>query len=106
MSGPFQSIYHRTKRQAERRKISPRSESDLPDSTETRFETELAGEGGVEIKCTSHKECQVRCYLKTGRLKRSQFSFLFLSSKNLEKMFYFFTYILIDYLVHEITKEF
>ena len=45
-------------------------------------------------------------YVKTGRLKRSQFSFLFLSSENLKKMFYFFTYILIDYLVHEITKEF
>ena len=44
--------------------------------------------------------------LKTGRLKRSQFSFLFLSSENLKKMFYFFTYILIDYLLHEITKEF
>ena len=45
-------------------------------------------------------------YVKTGLLKRSQFSFLFLSSENLKKVFYFFTYILIDYLVHEITKEF
>ena len=44
--------------------------------------------------------------LKTGRLKRSQFSFLFLSSEKLKKLFYFFTYILIDNLVHEITKEF
>ena len=44
--------------------------------------------------------------LKTGRLKRSQFSFLFLSIENLEKMFYSFTYISIDYLVHGITKEF
>ena len=44
--------------------------------------------------------------LKTGRQKRSQFSFTFLSSENFKKMFYFFTYILIDYLVYEITKEF
>ena len=29
-----------------------------------------------------------------------------LSSENLKKMFYSFTYILVDYLVHEIIKEF
>ena len=29
-------------------------------------------------------------YLKTGRLKRSQFSFLFLSSKNLKKILFFY----------------
>ena len=63
-SGPFQSIYHRTKRQAKQRRNSPRSKSELQDSTETRFETEVEeGEGGVELKCTSHRECQVRCYL-------------------------------------------
>ena len=49
---------------------------------------------------------QDRRYLKTGRLKRSQISILFLSIKNLRRLFYLFTYILIDYLVHEITEEF
>ena len=44
--------------------------------------------------------------VKTGRLKRSQFSILFLSCENLRKCFILFTYILIDYLFHEITKEF
>ena len=48
---------------------------------------------------------KITLYVKTGRLKRSQFSFLILSSENLKKMFDFFTYILINYLVHEITKE-
>ena len=44
--------------------------------------------------------------VKTGRLKRSQISILFLSIKNLRRRFDLFTYISIDYLVHEITKEF
>ena len=37
--------------------------------------------------------------IKSGWLKRSQFSILFLSVKNLRRCFDFFTYILIDYLV-------
>ena len=45
-------------------------------------------------------------YIKTGRLKMSQLSILFLSYENLRKCFILFTYILIDYLVHEITKDF
>ena len=44
--------------------------------------------------------------IKTGRLKRSQFMILFFSSKTLRKFFIFLIYILIDYLVHEISKEF
>ena len=45
-------------------------------------------------------------YIKTGRLKMSQLSILFLSYENLRKCFILFTYIPIDYLVHEITKEY
>ena len=41
---------------------------------------------------------QDRRYLKTGRLKRSQISILFLSIKNLRRRFDLFTYISIDYL--------
>ena len=44
--------------------------------------------------------------IKTGRLKRSQFTILFFSSNTSRQCFIFLIYILIDYLVHEIFKEF
>jgi len=44
--------------------------------------------------------------VKTGRLKSSQFAILFFSSKTLRKCFIFLIYILIDCLVHEISKNF
>ena len=59
-----------------------------------------------DILAISNFSSLLALYIKTGWLKRSQFSFLCLSSENLKKMLYSFTYILSDYLVHEITKEF
>ena len=43
--------------------------------------------------------------LKTGLLKSPQFSFQFFVSKKFRKWFYFFTCILLDFVVHEITKK-
>ena len=44
-------------------------------------------------------------FLKTGLLKSPQFSFQFFVCKKFRKWFYFFTCILPDYVVHEITKK-
>ena len=44
--------------------------------------------------------------IKTGRLKRSQFSTQLFLSENFRKYFIFFTCILPDYVADEITKEF
>ena len=43
--------------------------------------------------------------LKTGLLKSPQFSFQFFVSKKFRKLFYFFICILLDLVVHEITKK-
>ena len=44
--------------------------------------------------------------LKTGRLKRSQFSIQLLIQLKLQKIFYFLTCIFPDFVVDEITREF
>ena len=44
--------------------------------------------------------------IKTGRLKRSQFSIQLFISWKLQKLFYFLTCILADFVADEITKEF
>ena len=59
-----------------------------------------------KIPLIFHQIQDAKLHIKTGRLKRSQFTSLFFSSKISRKCFVFLIYILIDYLVHEISKEF